>query len=85
MRVYILQRVNGEAGSFGSSAFVFAFGVMEGRGRQEGEHNVENFMLCSFAHHACSPPLKGFLHKEEMCEVALTCPCSLDVIFLCQD
>ena len=24
---------------------------------EEGEHNVENFMLCSLAHHACSPLL----------------------------
>ena len=22
---------------------------------KEGEHNVENFLLCSCAHHACSP------------------------------
>ena len=41
---------------------------------EEGEHNVENIMLCSFAHHACSPLLQGFLYEEE----------ALDVIFLCQ-
>ena len=51
---------------------------------EEGEHNVENIMLCSFAHHACSPLLLGFLHEEEMCKVAVTCHFSLDVIFLCQ-
>ena len=28
----------------------------------EGEHNVENFMLCSFAYHACS----ALLHEEEL-------------------
>ena len=46
---------------------------------EEGEHNVENFMLCSFAHHACSPLLQGFQHEEELCNVALTCHFSLDV------
>ena len=46
---------------------------------EEGEHNVENFMLCSFARHACSPLLQGFLHEEELCKVALTCHVSLDV------
>ena len=35
---------------------------------EEGEHNVENFMLCSSAHHACSPLLQGSLHQEELCE-----------------
>ena len=39
---------------------------------EEGEHNVENFMLCSFAHDACSPLMQGFLHEEELCKVALT-------------
>ena len=52
---------------------------------KKGEHTVENFMLCSFAHHACSPLLQGFLHDEELCNVALTCHFSLDVLFLCQD
>ena len=28
---------------------------------EEGEHNVENFILCSFAHHACSPLLQKYL------------------------
>ena len=51
---------------------------------QEGEHSVETFVLCSFAHHACSPLLQGYLHEDELCEVALTCHFSLDVIFLCQ-
>ena len=50
-----------------------------------GEHTVENFLLCSFAHHACSPLLQGFPHDEELCNVALTCHFSLDVLFLCQD
>ena len=36
---------------------------------EEGEHNVENFMLCSFAHHACSPHLQESLIEEELCEV----------------
>ena len=49
---------------------------------EEGEHNVENIMLCSFAHHACSPLLQGFSHEEER---ALTCHFALDVILLCQD
>ena len=52
---------------------------------EEGDHNVENFLLCSFAQHACSPLLQGFLHQEELCKVALTCHFSLDVMFLCQD
>ena len=30
---------------------------------EEGEHTVENVMLCSFAHRACSPLLQGFLHQ----------------------
>ena len=65
------------------SALPFAFGGMEGTssdaedGRsfsdEEGEHRVENTMPCSFAHHACSPLLQGFLHEEELCEVAFTC------------
>ena len=42
---------------------------------EEGGHNVENFMLCSSAHHACSPLLQGSLHEEEPCQVALTCQC----------
>ena len=52
---------------------------------EEGKHNVENFVLCSFAHHARSPLLQGFLHEEEICNVAPTCHFSLDVILLCQD
>ena len=51
---------------------------------EEGEHNVENIMLCSFAHHACSPLLQGFLHEKELCQVALTCHSALDFTFLCQ-
>ena len=50
-----------------------------------GEHNVEHFLLCSFAHPACSPLLQGFLHEEELCKVALTCHFSFSEIFLCQD
>ena len=45
---------------------------------EEGEHNVENFML---AHPACRPLLQGFSHDEELCKVALSCHFSLDVIF----
>ena len=32
-----------------------------------GEHSVENSVLCSCAHHACSPLLQRFLHEEEQC------------------
>ena len=28
---------------------------------EEGEHNVENFMLCSFSHSTCSPLLQALL------------------------
>ena len=52
---------------------------------EEGEHNVENFMPCSFAHHACSSILQGFSHEEVLCKVDLTCHASLHVLFLCQD
>ena len=51
---------------------------------EEGEHNVENIMWCSIAQHACSPLLRGFLHEEELCKVALTCHSALDVVFSCQ-
>ena len=34
---------------------------------QDEEHNVENFMLSSFAHFACSPMLQAFLDEEEQC------------------
>ena len=63
---------DGEARSFGSFALLLPLGGMEGTssdtedGRfsdEEGEHNVENFMLCSFAHHARSPLLQDFLHE----------------------
>ena len=33
---------------------------------------VEKFMLCSFAHHACSALLQGFSHEEELCKVTET-------------
>ena len=52
---------------------------------RKGEHNVENFMVCSFAHHACSPLLQGFLHEKELSNVVLTCPCSVGVLFFSQD
>ena len=74
------------AGSFGS--FTVAFGLIEGVSSdddEEDEHNVENLLLCSFAHPACIPLLQGFLHEEGLFNVALTCHFSLDVIFLCQD
>ena len=38
-------------------------------------------MLCSFAHHACSPLLQRNLFEEELYEVALTCRSTLDVMF----
>ena len=42
---------------------------------RRGEHGVENLTLCSSAHPARSPLYAiGFLHEEEPCEVALTCP-----------
>ena len=31
--------------------------------QEEGEHNVEKFLLCSFVHHACSPLLQESLHE----------------------
>ena len=52
---------------------------------EEGEHKVENFMLCSFAQHACSPLLQEFFDEEELVEVAFMCHFSLDVLYLCQD
>ena len=51
---------------------------------RKGEHNVENFMLCSFAHLACNL-LQGLPHEEELCKVALTRHSSFDVIFFGQD
>ena len=50
---------------------------------EEGGHIAENFMLCSCAHHACSPLLQESLHEEELCKVALRCQVSLDVLYLC--
>ena len=38
-------------------------------------------MLCSFAHHACSPLLQGFLHEEALCKVPLLCHFALDMSF----
>ena len=47
---------------------------------EEDERNVENILLCSFAHHACSPLLHGFSHEEALCKVAVTCcHCAWDV------
>ena len=51
----------------------------------DGGHNVENVVLCSFAHHACSPLLEGNLQAKELCNVALTCHFALDVLFLCTE
>ena len=48
------------------------------------EHSVENFVLCSFAHHSCSALKQGFRHEEELCKVAVTRHFSLDVLFLCE-
>ena len=60
----------------------FALGMMGGMSSddeddlffadEEGEHNVENIMLCSFVHHARSPRMQGVLHEEELCKVALS-------------
>ena len=49
---------------------------------EDGEHRVERLVLCSLVNCKCSPLLQGFLHEEELCLVALTCHCSLDVWFL---
>ena len=72
-----LQRVTGEARGV-LAHFAVAFSMMEGMstdaedGRfsseEEGEHKVENFMLCSLAHLACSLLWQGFLHEEEGAE-----------------
>ena len=71
-----------EARGFGSFAYSLLF---DGRhfflsSDEEGERNVDNFVLCSLVHHACSPLLQGFLHEEELCKVALTLHFSLDVV-----
>ena len=39
---------------------------------EEGDHNVEKIMLCTSAHHACSPLLQNCFY-EELCQAALTC------------
>ena len=81
-----LCRVNAEVMSFGSSALplLLPLGGMDVASTDteewKGEHNVENFVLCSFAHHA----VRSY-SKEELCKVSLTCHFSLDVLFLCQD
>ena len=49
---------------------------------EEGEHTLENIMLCSFAHHACRPLLQGFVNEEELSKVALTC--ELGAIYMFQ-
>ena len=36
---------------------------------RKGQHNVENSVLCSCEHHACSPLLQRILHEEEQCKV----------------
>ena len=41
---------------------------------EEGEHNVESFMLCSVVHPACSQLLQGFLKEEELCKVVSDMP-----------
>ena len=46
---------------------------------EEGARNVENFLLCSFAHPACSPSMQGFLLEEELCKVALVCHFSVRI------
>ena len=33
---------------------------------EEGKHNVENFMLCSFSHFACSLFMQVFFHEEDV-------------------
>ena len=49
--------------------------------KMEDVHNVENFVLCSFAHHVCRPLLQGGVQEEELCSVALTCHFALNVTF----
>ena len=73
--------------------FTVAFGLIGGMSSddekdifssdEEGEHNVENFLMFSLAHPSCSPLMQGFLHEDELCKVALTCHFFSDVIFLC--
>ena len=46
---------------------------------EENGHNMENFAMCSFAHHASSPRLQGLLKEEELCNAALACDFALDV------
>ena len=46
--------------------------------------NVENFAMCSFEHHACSPILRVNL-QEEWCKVALTSHSAVDVLCLCTE
>ena len=74
--------VNGEAKSFGNFLRHSRPGSLSD---EEGDHNVECFMLCSYVHHACSLLLQGFLHEEELRKVALTCHFASEVIFLCLD
>ena len=54
---------------------------------EENGHNMENFVLCSFAHPTYGPRLQGFLEEEEeeLYKVALTCRFALDVLYFCQD
>ena len=53
--------------------FASAFGLLEGMSTdaeddrsssEEGEHNVENSMPCSFAHHVRRPLLQGFATRR---------------------
>ena len=69
-----------------SSSSSFDTSWSHGSASENGDvHTVENFVLCSFAHHVCSPLLQGDLREEELCKVTLTCRFALDVIFLSQD
>ena len=47
----------------------------DGKSENGHVHNVENFVLCSCAHHACRPLLQGGVQEEELCEVALCSEC----------
>ena len=49
----------------------------------EGEHNVENFMLSSLAHHPCSPLLQESSHEVELSKAS--CQVSLDVLSFCKE
>ena len=68
-----LYRVSGEARGPWLICFCLRFDGISSNAEddlfssgEDGEHNVDSFMRCSSAHHACSPFLQGFLHEEDL-------------------